>query len=166
MPLQTSHHFGLYERAIRTEIGDALRTLFVPTGPTPMRLEELLRALGEPGDSCGTDAKSGKGKTGGSEIAPPDFDLPLFADPSVTTEPGARASQLSDTSEKERVEKIPGGYVVRDADSQALVYLYCRADETEALQANVLTEDEARLVAISVAKLPRLLLLRRKPDEP
>ena len=51
------------------------------------------------------------------------------------------------------VEKIPGGYVVRDANGKALVYLYCGTNETEAMQANVLTEDEARRVAINVAKL-------------
>ena len=26
-----------------------------------------------------------------------------------------------------RAEKIPGGYVVRDANGQALAYVYCRA---------------------------------------
>jgi hypothetical protein len=57
--------------------------------------------------------------------------------------------------EKERIEKVPGGYVVRDSDGQALVYYYCGANETEALQANVLTEDEARRLAISIAKLRR-----------
>jgi hypothetical protein len=43
-----------------------------------------------------------------------------------------------------RVEKLPGGFVVRDANSQALAYVYSRATETDALQAKVLTEDEAR----------------------
>jgi hypothetical protein len=31
---------------------------------------------------------------------------------------------------------MPGGYVVRDANGQALVYVYSRASEAEALQAN------------------------------
>jgi hypothetical protein len=56
--------------------------------------------------------------------------------------------------EKERIEKIPS-YVVRDFNGQALVYFYCGANETEALQANVLTEDEARRLAISIARLRR-----------
>jgi hypothetical protein len=43
-----------------------------------------------------------------------------------------------------RTEKMPGGYVVRDANGQALAYVYCRANEAEAMQAKVLTEDEAR----------------------
>ena len=41
-------------------------------------------------------------------------------------------------------EKTPGGYVVRDANGQALAYVYSRATETDAMQAKVLTEDEAR----------------------
>jgi K+/H+ antiporter YhaU regulatory subunit KhtT len=45
-----------------------------------------------------------------------------------------------------------GGYVVRDANGQALVYVYSRASEAEALQSKVLTADEARRIAINVAK--------------
>src|SRR5580693_4542028 len=36
-----------------------------------------------------------------------------------------------------------GGYVVRDANGQSLAYLYSRDNLTEALQAKVLTSDEA-----------------------
>lgn len=56
-----------------------------------------------------------------------------------------------------RAEKIPGGFVVRDANGQAMAYVYSRATETDALQAKVLTEDEARRVAANIAKLPALL---------
>jgi hypothetical protein len=113
--MQTAHHFRLYDRAIRTKIGETLRTLFVPTEPAPKRLLELLDALDQPkgGDTGGTEEK------------------------------------LDET----RLEEMPGGWVVRDANGRDLVYLYCRVDESEALQANVLTEDEARLVAINIAKL-------------
>jgi hypothetical protein len=112
--MQTAHHFRFYNRAIRTKIGETLRTLFVPTEPTPNRLLELLHALDQPkgGDPSGTLEKLDEG-----------------------------------------VEKIPGGYVVRDADGQALVYVYSQDDESEALTANFLTEDEALRVAINVAKL-------------
>jgi hypothetical protein len=56
-----------------------------------------------------------------------------------------------------RVEKIPGGYVVRDAKGQTLAYVSSRATETEAIQARVLTEGEARLIADCIAQLPQLL---------
>jgi hypothetical protein len=36
-----------------------------------------------------------------------------------------------------RADKIPGGYVVRDANGQALAYIYSRDNESEALQAKV-----------------------------
>jgi hypothetical protein len=55
------------------------------------------------------------------------------------------------------VEKIPSGYVVRDVNGQILAHIYSRATEVDAPQAKVLTEDEARIVAISIAQLPRLL---------
>jgi hypothetical protein len=54
-------------------------------------------------------------------------------------------------------EPIPGGYVVRDANGQALAYLYSRDNPTEALQAKMLTKDEARRIAVNLARLPELL---------
>ena len=126
-PEQLSDH--CCDQVIRTKIGEALRTLFIPTEPPPERLLELLQALDQPkgGETSGTEER-------------------LDA-----------AKRLSDSSEEERVEKIPGGYVVRDANGQAFMYVYCIADQADALQANVLTDDEARRVAIHVAKLPGLL---------
>jgi hypothetical protein len=56
-----------------------------------------------------------------------------------------------------RAEKMPGGYVARDANDQALAYVYSRASEADAMQAKVLTDDEARRVAANIAKLPALL---------
>jgi K+/H+ antiporter YhaU regulatory subunit KhtT len=60
-----------------------------------------------------------------------------------------------------RADKIPGGYVVRDASGQAIAYLYSRENEAEARQAKVLTADEARRIARSIARLPELLATER-----
>lgn len=50
-----------------------------------------------------------------------------------------------------------GGYVVRDANGQQLAWVYARETEAEAQQAKVLTMDEARRIAVNIAKLPALL---------
>jgi hypothetical protein len=52
---------------------------------------------------------------------------------------------------------LAGGYVVRNANRQALAYIYSRNNEDEARQAKVLTKDEARRIAINIARLPEFL---------
>ena len=54
-------------------------------------------------------------------------------------------------------DKVPGGYVVRDANKQALAWVYSRDSVAEALQAKVLTQEEARRIAVNIARLPDLL---------
>jgi hypothetical protein len=54
-------------------------------------------------------------------------------------------------------DKLLGGYVIRDGNGQALAYVYSRDNEAEARQAKVLTKDEARRIAINIARLPEFL---------
>jgi hypothetical protein len=68
-----------------------------------------------------------------------------------------------------RADKIPGGYVVRDASGQALAHVYSRENEAEARQAKVLTKDEARRIAINLAAVAGVAgggLSLTDPDSP
>jgi K+/H+ antiporter YhaU regulatory subunit KhtT len=61
-----------------------------------------------------------------------------------------------------RADKVPNGYVISDANGQALAYIYSRDNEAEAQQAKVLTTDEARRIAATIARLPELVAKGRE----
>ena len=65
------------------------------------------------------------------------------------------------------VEKIPGGYKVKDANGQALAYVYAYDTRADADTANVLTMDEARRIANNITRYCRDdLSQRRQPRRP
>jgi hypothetical protein len=63
-----------------------------------------------------------------------------------------------------KIERIVGGYVVKDANGQSLPYVYGRESRADADKAQLLTLDEARRVATNIAKLPSFLMAQLLND--
>ena len=55
-------------------------------------------------------------------------------------------------------EVTPNCFIVRDANGQALSYIYYQNEPGRRSAAKLLSKDEARRIAANIAKLPQLLL--------
>ena len=55
------------------------------------------------------------------------------------------------------VEETDACFIVRDANRQALAYVYCEEEPGRRAAAHLLTRDEARRIAANIAKLPEVL---------
>jgi hypothetical protein len=55
------------------------------------------------------------------------------------------------------IEETASCFIVRDANQQALAFVYCEDEPGRRTTAKLLTRDEARRTAANIAKLPELL---------
>jgi hypothetical protein len=70
---------------------------------------------------------------------------------------GTQAGAQNCLSVTDAVEETAPCFIVRDANQQALAFVYCEDEPGRRTTAKLLTRDQARRIAANIAKLPELL---------